>query len=73
MTDNREAPTIMDSQTIRDRIRRSYLFLVLNREPATRTALEGLIKQAKAQLSNALSSERVETRATTLPGIDRKA
>lgn len=73
MTDKRGSPSIMDSQTIRDRIRRSYLFLVLNRDPATRQALEKLIKQAEAQLSNSLSSERVATCSTKLPGIDRKA
>ena len=73
MNDDRGSPAIMDSQTIRDRIRRSSLFLVLNRDPATRRALECLIKQAKAQLSHALSSEHPATASTKLPGIDRKA
>jgi hypothetical protein len=73
MNDNRSAPTLEESATIRDRIRRSYLFLVLNRNPATRKALERLIKQAEAQLSLSLSAERIETRSTRLPGIDRKA
>lgn len=73
MTDKRGSPTITESQAIRDRIRRSYLFLVLNRNPATRQALEKLIRQAEAQLSHALSSERLAKCSTKLPGIDRKA
>ena len=61
-----------DSERIRDRLRRSYLFLVLNRHPATRKALEHLIKQAEAQLSTSLSSDRFAACSAKFPGIDRK-
>jgi hypothetical protein len=45
MTDNQRSPTLSDPETIRHRIRRYYLFLVLNRDPAARKVLHHLIKQ----------------------------
>ena len=51
------ATRLADPTRLRERIRRYSLFLVLNRDAGTRRVLEGLIRQAEAQLAISLSSQ----------------